>query len=82
MRKPRKADDSFPYTDARVTFFCWLNGELKYACTVEHKIEMCQAIRRHADGQRPALRAVWPGQTRTDLFILDVSTAMAKLRGE
>jgi len=83
MRNPRVVDcpDKFPWKEPTVPFICWFSGGFKYACSVEDKIEMLRLAREYKSctGVRPFVMAVWPGKSRSDLFIVDTTTALFEL---
>lgn len=75
MRKPRTPPDNFPYTDPRVPIMVFHNMVLLSACTLEEKINLVNAMETAQQGQiKSPIYAVWPGQSRSDVFILNVKT--------
>jgi hypothetical protein len=78
QRKPRKTTDgrgSFPYADPRVPFILIAGGEeidaegtgMNWGCSVETKLGLVQL----AEETTAEILTVWPGKTRSDVFIID-----------
>ena len=76
-RKMRSAKESgcFPYGSKLVCFMeLWPNGDLIQLSSKHEKREACF----HAMGGKSKVVAVWPGNWRSDLFIVDDLEAFLK----